>query len=759
MGQVRAQNQQTDFKHTVPRRAWMAMALIVAATMVAYWPALHAGWIWDDDAYVTGNPVVQLSDGIWRAWFPGQTPQYYPLVFVSFWLQHSIHGLHPLGFHLVNVLLHAASALLLWRILVRLGVPGALVAVAIFALHPVQVESVAWVTERKNVLSMMFALSSVGLWLQWSAPPGNARGRAVWLALSFMAFLAAMLSKTTAAAVPVALLAVEWWRGNLRRDSVLILLLLYMPVAVAMGLFTARVELVHVGAVGPEFDRSFVERLAQAAQAWWFYPSSWIWPADLTFIYPAFTQGPEGVLPWLALASVVATVAVAWRLAARGHKGFAALLIMYGAGIFPALGFLNVYPLRYAPVADHFGYVAGVAICVCLGWLISSAWTAWRGRSTAAGPRTGFDAVGALVAALGVVLLSAITYVQCTPYADEATLWRWTLDRNPHAWIASNNLAGIQLAAARDALARKDTQALAIHLAEAEVLASAAVEDTQGREMPALANLGETLRLQGRLAEALVVIDRAVAANPRYPGVLWQRARLRELTGDLTGAGQDYGAASQGQPANVDYLRDWIRWLTAQQRLPEARDASARLVALLPSDATAAANLASLMLECGDAASARAQYESAMQLADPELAARIVVRMIDACLRAPFQPVWIERGKELAKKLVEATDRAQAIPLLLLARAQALSSDPLGARATLDEADALLAHVAAQTAPSDADDARLRARAAAEYRTRVMEALGASPQSRREAPHPTGFAPDSQQTGARTARDTARERA
>ena len=135
---------------------WGAI-FIVLAVFIAYWPALRGGFIWDDDGYVTHNQTLHNLNGLQEIWFnAGATPQYYPLVFTTFWLEYHLWGLNPLGFHLVNVLLHALGSLLLWRVLAQLKVPGAWLAAAIFALHPVQVESVAWITERKNVLSAVF---------------------------------------------------------------------------------------------------------------------------------------------------------------------------------------------------------------------------------------------------------------------------------------------------------------------------------------------------------------------------------------------------------------------------------------------------------------------------------------------------------------------------------------------------------------------------------------------------------------------------
>ena len=199
-------------KNLVQRKTWIAMFVICVAALQAYAPAIRAGWIWDDDSYILENPAVQLPGGVLDAWVPGSTPQYYPLVFVSFWVQHAVHGLDPFGYHLANVLLHLGSSIMLWRLLRRMRVPGSLLAAGLFALHPVQVETVAWVTERKNVLSMAFALGSLISWVRFLQDTRPFAARAGWWGLSFVLFGMAMLSKTTAVAVPVAMVAIAWWR-------------------------------------------------------------------------------------------------------------------------------------------------------------------------------------------------------------------------------------------------------------------------------------------------------------------------------------------------------------------------------------------------------------------------------------------------------------------------------------------------------------------------------------------------------------------
>src|SRR4029077_17305865 len=147
----------------------VAFGLILAAvTIFFYQPAWNGGFIWDDDQYVTKNPLLTAPDGLWRIWFSLDSPsQYFPLTDTALRVEHALWGLDPTGYHWVNLFLHAANALLLWWLLARLKIPGAWLAAGIFALHPVQVESVAWITERKNVLMGFFFLLTLLAWTQF----------------------------------------------------------------------------------------------------------------------------------------------------------------------------------------------------------------------------------------------------------------------------------------------------------------------------------------------------------------------------------------------------------------------------------------------------------------------------------------------------------------------------------------------------------------------------------------------------------------
>ncbi|MFM9098572.1 MAG: tetratricopeptide repeat protein [Phycisphaerales bacterium] len=687
------------------RRAAPILAALLL--LAAYWPALGAGWIWDDDSYVWRNAVVQSPSGIVDCWVPGRTPQWYPLVFLSFWAQHAVHGLEPAGYHLVNVVLHGLSAFLLWRLLRALGLAGAGLAATLFLLHPMQVESVAWVTERKNVLSMAFALGAILAWVRWLSVPAGGRGAVRHAAAAFALFVLAMLSKTTAVAVPVAMAAVAWWRpwpalaGEARPvRRVAVVLAPFFVLGIAMGLFTAWIEVTVVGASGgAEFRRGLAERVLQAAQAWWWYLGAWAVPTDLSFVHPAFAPGAwRGALAVAAGAALFAACAVRAR---RGTRGPLAWFLVYSAAVFPALGILNLYPLRYAPVAEHFGYVASTVMAAALAWGAVHAWA--RIDAAGAARRAG----AALVAAVAVTL-AGLSNAHARAYADAETLWRATLERNPDAWLASNNLVVIVLERMQAALDAGDRAAADALIAEAEALSERSVALAGAIDASVMANLSEVRRVQGRTPEALAAAERAAALEPEGAEPQWQLGRLLELSGRGAEAGEHYRRSVERAPRNQVHLREWVRWLTAAGRLAEARDVAARIVALAPADAEARGNLGSLALELGDLPSARRDLRAALALSRGDESVAIAARCIRALLAVPTDPESCAEARSLAERLVGLTGGGDPLSMLMLARAQAMLADP-AARTTLARADALLA-----AAPAEVREAAAAERAAAE---------------------------------------------
>ncbi len=411
--------------------AWATSLVILAVTFIAYIPAMRGGYIWDDDHYVHANPNLNSVEGLGRIWMqPKFSPQYYPLVFTTFWIEHAVWGMNPTGYHVVNVLLHSASAIVLFLILSRLQIPGALLAAMVFAIHPVHVESVAWITERKNVLSGLFYLAASYLYLICFLPNGadalarRTNGR-YFLILGL--FVCALLSKTVAASWPAAMLLIEWWkRGRIERASWL-RMAPFFAIGLCTGLVTAWIEKDHVGAVGPEFVFSVGERFLIAGRAVWFYLGKLLWPYPLIFIYPRWQLSTGDVLQVAWPVAAVLLVVFLFVLQKRIGRGPLVAALFFGGTLLPALGFVNVYPMRYSFVADHFQYLASIGPIV----LLSAAEAALVQRR-----RT----VGSIAAVALTVTLGLLTWNQGKLYANEEHLWRETLKQNDGAWIGMNNI-------------------------------------------------------------------------------------------------------------------------------------------------------------------------------------------------------------------------------------------------------------------------------------------------------------------------------
>ncbi len=418
-------------------------AVMLCAAAIAYLPALRGGLLWDDNMHVTAADLRSLH-GLWRIWFDlGATQQYYPLLHSAFWLEHRIWGDATLYYHLTNVALHAASACLLILIMRRLTLPGAWLAGLIFALHPVCVEAVAWISEQKSTLSGVFYLAAALTYLRFDR---TRRKPAYFLALGL--FLLALMSKTVTATLPAALLVIFWWqRGRIgwRRDA--LPLAPWFALGASAGLFTAWVERTPqlIGAQGPEYALTAMQRVLLAGRAPWFYAWKAIWPSNLMFIYPRWTVDAGDWRQYL-FPLALAAVAVALVLLARRNRGPLAAFLFFTGTLFPALGFLNVYPFRYSYVADHFQYLAILGIIVP----VAALWGRFQpardfspaGPGGAEAPRRLKPApqLAMIATALVVATLGVLAWRQSGVYRDYETLFRETMARNPGSALLHNNL-------------------------------------------------------------------------------------------------------------------------------------------------------------------------------------------------------------------------------------------------------------------------------------------------------------------------------
>jgi len=337
---------------SLTNRTALALLVLVTAVAVAYWPSLHGDFIWDDDALITRNAAIQSPDGLYKIWFTRETLDYWPVTNTSFWLEWRAWHTHTLGYRIVNVVLHTINAILIWLILRNLGIPGAYLAALLFAVHPVNVESVAWIAQRKNTLSMCLFLLSILSYM---------RGTRTWYVVSVGFFLLAMLAKGSVVILPAVLLLIVWWthRRIALRDVVLMLPFL------AIGAVLTWVNVWFQTRGGQEVIRNatVVERIAAAGAIVWFYLYKAILPVQLAFVYPRWNVNPSNVLWWLPfIALVVVSVALfRWRHHAAGRAMLFAWAF-YCVALVPVLGFVDVYFMKYSLVADHYQYVAIVGV-------------------------------------------------------------------------------------------------------------------------------------------------------------------------------------------------------------------------------------------------------------------------------------------------------------------------------------------------------------------------------------------------------------
>jgi Flp pilus assembly protein TadD len=569
--------------------------LLVAVTVAAYFPALDNGFIWDDDQYVSANAALRSLDGLRRIWLePGAVPQYYPLTFTSFWVEYQLWGLQPFGYHLVNVLLHAINALLLWLVLRRLHLPGAWLAAAIFALHPMQVESVAWITERKNVLAGVFFFSAFLVYLKAEAADGAASpARIRWrpyLAACAL-FVGALLSKTVTCSLPAVLLLVIWrQRGAIDRRAVLRLAPLF-AVGLVMAAVTVWVERYHVGAQGREFTLSLLERSLVAGRALWFYPWTLVWPDNLAFIYPRWSIDVRVWWQYLFPAAALAVIVLLHGARRRIGTGPLVAGLCYAGALTPALGLINVYPMRYSFVADHFAYFPIVAL-IALG---TAAGTRLVGRVGQARRVVGY-AIGALI----LVVLALLTARQCGIYRDLRALWTDTLAKNPEAWMAHNNLGTLLQEQDRDfdgAIARY-AESLRLNPGNAE----------------AHINLGTALAAKGELEAAVKAYETALRLKPDLPGAHYNLGLALMMKGGAEEAIGHYREALRFRPAYAEAHNNLGVALALQGKLEEAIGHFTQALRFKSNYPSAHNNLGSALQQTGRLEEAIAQFEDAVRL-------------------------------------------------------------------------------------------------------------------------------------------------
>jgi len=527
-------------------RDWLKVVVLVGAVLVAYQPVWQAGFIWDDDSHLTNNPCVVGPLGFKAIWTTSAA-RICPLTLSSFWVQHAIWGLRPLPYHLFTLLMHAGAAVVLWRVLMRLGLPGAWLGAALWALHPVQVESAAWITELKNTQSGLFYMLT-GLFFVKARQAEQAqdvrrvRGNDC-AALAFAVL--AMASKSSTVILPLVLGLCAWWveRGWRWRNALrLAPYFVLSALGSALSIWTQGLDC----AVGMEWARSWPERFIAAGRVVWFYLGKLLWPHPLMFIYPKWEIDAMKLMAYLPLALVLAALVILWLGRKQWSRGIFMAFVYFLAALVPVLGLLNHYFLRYSFVGDHFQYLAsigplalaGAGIWGALGW---------------AGGRDGFARLAACGLVLGVLGIS--TWQHARIFRDAETLWQDTLAKNPGCWPAHCNFGVV--------LAEQGRLDEAIEQYERAL-------QLQPDFVEAHHNLGNELAAQGKLMEAIPHFERALQLQPDYPEAHNNLGVQLAKQGNLNEAIPHWERALQLKPVYAEARYNLGLTLARQGKIAEA---------------------------------------------------------------------------------------------------------------------------------------------------------------------------------------------
>jgi tetratricopeptide (TPR) repeat protein len=604
-------NQNPDPNPSNGRLEPVVAAFLLLATLVwAYWPALHGKPVWDDSAWLGDLAHLKANwSGLGRIWTdPTAMQQYYPTSGSSFWLDEQLWGSWHLPYHLENLLLHAVSVGLLWQLLTRLRVRGVLIASAFFALHPMMVESVAWITERKNVLSMALMLGGLlvyvraaqnkGIWpATGESPPSAASSTPVRSWMKSRPYSAALLlcvlalgAKITAFVFAPALLLAIWWQtGRLRWRQDVLPTLPFFAVTLALGLLITWLEVYHVGAEGREFSASLSERLISTGRAFWFYPCKLLWPVDLCFIYPDWRTSPSGPLDWLWPLSIPVFLATLWLLRGQIGRGPLVLALFYLGAAFPVLGMLNVYGAVFSPVWDHWVYVPSVAVLIFAAAVFHRLGAKLKPRWL---PLT--------LVALLLAVLTFQTRRQTPQYAGEQELWIETIRRNPRAWLALNNRGSYLVD-------QQQFQEAIEHFEEATA--------TNPDYAEAWNNLGGALVRLGRYEESLEPYQNAIALDAELSPYTRHNMGNALLTiGRTDEAMEQFHASLALKPDYNEAHNSLGAALTQIGQLDEAIEHLQEAIRITPSYYQAHNNLGSALQKKGDLEAARQAYEKSAEL-------------------------------------------------------------------------------------------------------------------------------------------------
>jgi protein O-mannosyl-transferase len=578
-------------------------AIIVVLAFLAYFPSLSGNFIWDDkNLYLTENPIIKSADGLFRFCCTTEPWDFYPVSNASLWIEWRLWEMTSIGYHVTNLILHIAEAILIWIILRKLSIPGGFLAGIIFALHPVNVESVAWISQRKDMLAVLFFLLSILWYLKFD---GLARLRLAakqstahcplstancffWYWLSILAFVFAMLSKGSVAILPVLLLGIVWWLRPLTRHDLLRIVPFF---AVAAALTVVNVWFQRHGSEVIIRNVDFVQRLLGAGGVVWFYFYKAILPLNLLFVYPQWHIESGNPLWWLPLSAVLIVTAILWLYRKTWSRPILIAWVFFCAALAPAMGFTDVFFMRYSLVADHYQHIALIPVIA----LLAAGFSLWRRKAQGAAYRTANT-----LAAAAVAILASLTCLQSAQYSDEITLYTATLEKNPNSWMVHNNL-GIALSQLGQ---------------EEKALAEFEESLKLNPDFPQVhVNLGAALIHTDRRQEALEHFRQALKLKPDDPEAHYHLGNVALEEGRLQEAIDYFRQALSAKHDHIEALNNLGIALVRSGRPQEAIESYQAALAINPDFLGTEANLGNVYKKLGQSRLAIEHFEKALKLA------------------------------------------------------------------------------------------------------------------------------------------------
>ncbi len=586
----------SDPPQGLPRFSNLASALLLCGlTFVVYLPSLRGPFLIDDDRYVTSEPLVASSDGLSRMWSTSQLLDFWPMTYTTFWFEWRLWGTNPAGYHFTNLILHVATALLLWRILQKLSIPSGFLAALVFAVHPVNVQAVAWIAQRKEALAAFF----FGLSILWylcdqqrrdaKCAPEASAGIRPWYWLSLIAFALAMLSKTSAAMLPAVLLLIVWWvRGRITAGNFLRSLPFFL---VAAGLTC--VEIWFQGHGDPHPHSPFPVRLAGSGAVVWFYLAKALLPIDLSFVYPRWSIQPNEFCWWLPL---LAAITVTILLGRRRNGGWAHALFFAWAyvciALLPVMGFVETGSMMYSPVADHYSHLALIGVLV----LLAAAWSYWRQRVIGA---CRWITIASAVILVGIFGL--LTWRQNQLFGNPVELYQIALASNPD----SGNFLHGALAAELLAVGRKQEQ---IEQYKRLVRLSPNL-------LPMVHyNLGNMLIAAGKYDEGVEHYRQALRLQPEFADAHYNLGVALANAGKSQEAVSHFEKTLQLKPGFAEAHNNLANVLRSTGHIAEAIDHYREALRLNPDLAVVHRNLGDLLRDTGETEEAVKQYQQVLRL-------------------------------------------------------------------------------------------------------------------------------------------------